>query len=1276
MKLESKFFKLFFFPFLTGIILSTLIVTIFLGIFTNKYLDKRTSENIINLEKNYSKININSINILLSTSIEKLQIGMNELILFYQRMATELLNSKKDYEFNSTILKCILDLDDNYCLDNPEETTYTAVWMLDDETTEENLNDISKKDVKNQLIAFNYIIPNIDTVLEANRPNAECYYFHFEKTELYTSYPISSDCEDGFFELMKEASYEEDLDQCLNEEGEYYTYFKFKCEYYFVDMLKSKSKAYDNNFINNENKTIFITNYYGPDDEYLDRELTMCIEFYDPITEGKAYICADFYCEDINDFLENLNANIPGYFFIANIGFNHAFYFPQNDIEPKTLTDNIFTWDLKYILEEKVFFYNKIRKMLSSNYLNNLGNNSVFDEIFVNGINNTEQYFFIDGKKNEFAIYPILLYNLNGQKEHVFSIIYIYNDQLYFEKINKYISSLTLKIILELLIFIIFGSGLLYIIYLTFNNLSKHIVIPIKNVNYMLKGINIGGKNRLKYLNYLKQRNEENLEKLEKMYLLQNDNNKNLLNAEIQSDIINNQKINIYSDFDKTYEEESNFIEKEISFYDFDEQLLQFRPLEIEQLVESLIEIKSALYLTSEDQNVDKIILYSKSDNIFSYYKNKEGSTICQSNIGNLQSQLLEFDKAIYHLALSLQDNKLIKYIRRNLNDEYDESDSLLNKIAYLFNKNKKEEKNNIIVEKQINNAKDNFSKKIIDILINTRYCRLIHAYYMFFKNLKKIKKLNNNNTINGQFINTKFHTINYYHKIIIQFIYLSYIKNDLIKIGESVLDYIEFLIKFKFKTKFNDEYYLKIHNLINPKSQKKKEFKKIIFNKIIKWFNLFDDYITYIKDNTSLNDTKNIVDDYSHNINTENKELNLESQSAFMFRINIQKSDFLKGKFCFYCKNYNDALFYFIRAAKKRSLVSDGLIKKKSLKRIYKLLNKMKKKFEKLKLKHLNMGKELSEHYKEIKKIISNNKKNTLNKKNENNFINVDNISFGEEIKNIDKDIIKDINECNSKQEKDIIILIDFNIYEKKEENIYDKLGNIDSFIDQTLLILNNYLSSNDRLAVFIYYNEYQIICPLMYINTIDSNTFSKDLFYYKNNIFEINKETEEYDINSTEFNLEGNNINIQSHENSLEISDKEENNYNKIKGLVKTINYINYYLKMKEEVKNEKYIILFSDLININIKEDENIKKFFDNLNRDKNIIFILVGKNKISHLKHEKCNKIKNEKIILDLLLNKFGDKSEIINFENMKKIKTILSNNSVIKDEIVYPNEIYK
>ena len=126
----------------------------------------------------------------------------------------------------------------------------------------------------------------------------------------------------------------------------------------------------------------------------------------------------------------------------------------------------------------------------------------------------------------------------------------------------------------------------------------------------------------------------------------------------------------------------------------------------------------------------------------------------------------------------------------------------MINRIHNYFNTEKIKEKNNILITKQQNNGSDKLSQKIIGIFINTRYCRLIYAYYKFFKDMKKLQKLEKNNgeRIDGQFMNTNFHNINYYHKIIIQYIYLSFVKKDLIKIGESILNYIEFLIKFNSK--------------------------------------------------------------------------------------------------------------------------------------------------------------------------------------------------------------------------------------------------------------------------------------------------------------------------------------------------------------------------------------------------------------------------------------------------------------------------------------------
>ena len=57
--------------------------------------------------------------------------------------------------------------------------------------------------------------------------------------------------------------------------------------------------------------------------------------------------------------------------------------------------------------------------------------------------------------------------------------------------------------------------------------LAKYIVIPIKNVQYMIKGINVGGVNRIEYLNYLKQKQEENIIQLKKSYEIEMFNEEN-----------------------------------------------------------------------------------------------------------------------------------------------------------------------------------------------------------------------------------------------------------------------------------------------------------------------------------------------------------------------------------------------------------------------------------------------------------------------------------------------------------------------------------------------------------------------------------------------------------------------------------------------------------------------------------------------------------------------------------------------------------------------------
>ena len=1340
MKLEDQFFHSFFYPFIVGVILSATMVIISSIVFTCNYIDKGTRINIIELEKNYSKVNLNSINIIITTYLLKIQSGLNELINNYQNLANQIIlpenNVTIDIEnINDTFFKAAYDLYVNKTfseeINNISELM--ALWFLDKKT---NLNDTKNNiELRRQLKCFSTMMSNIYSTFTSINSTSSNFYFIFDKTELFVAFPL-----DYFFSI----NFTNDVMDfgpynplwCTDDEGNVHTTYKFKCRGYYNNIQKSKTDIFDYNYDKNINKTIFITDLYYQSGTN-DVVFTLCIEFYDPITNDNAYACSDIYQNNILYNLNNINNKLIGYFFINSIGFSNSFYFPDENIIPGNPCESIFKWEDNFFLEEKTYFGNHIQKLMSSNYIKyiNQSNDNLFDEIYINGINSYDQYFSVSGKIYNFSIYPIILENIYGSKEHIFNIIYIYNNDMFYERVNP-VTEIAVKIIIEGIIFVVFGFGLLYLINLSLNILSKYIVIPIKNVNYMLKGINVGGENRLEYLEFLKKKQDENVELLEKINMnegknkkkendegdgdgennnLNNDknlideNNKNKKNEtkedalENKEDMIddntndqndselNDELMNSKVDYNKKFDEESEFIEKESNFYDFDEQLLQFRPLEIDRLVKALIDLKGALILTSSDQPVEQIIDYSNSEDIFRNFKNIEGATICQSNIGNLQSQLLKYDNAIYHLATSLQDNKLKRFLSRSLSDELDESDTLLNKIAMSYSKTKTKEKMNILIEKQLNNSKDNFSQKIIGILINSRYTRLIHVYYKFFSIIQK----SNNDALSGQFMNTDFHKINYYHKILIQYIYLSFVKNDLVKIGESILDYIEFLLKFKFKTSSENKYILNIRNKDHPELESKQYYKHYIFNKIVSWLNLFDDYISHVRDNTSLGDDKSIIEDFSSSMNSNNSEFDSGSQSVFLFRVNVQRGEYLKGKFALKCKNLTDALFYFIRAAKKKSIVMDGLIKKKSLKRICKIIIKLFKKYDKYGIIRWQMKQKLMEY--EKSKIRSFNKKysSSVQIKTEDEYISNKKYltTFKQELEKIKSEIVLDINECSAKQTKDIIIIMDFNKYNQDSINNLNNTDKIDSFIDQTKTILDNYLSSNDRLGVFIYTNQYQIICPLLDKKEIDLNNFSKDLIYYKKSIFKEKEENDEFNEDEMHENeIQNENIGLkQGHGSNFSDSggsnesfkDKNDENHIKInevvKGLIESINYSKNYLKMKEAIKNEKYIILFTDLFNNYKMSDENIYNNFKNIENDKDIIFLLVGKNKSKDLQKDKNNLIDDsidEKKKMKSITKKFGERSEIIDFENMKKIKTILSSNNVIKDEIIYPNEIYK
>ena len=1378
MKLADKFFHSFFYPFLFVIIFSIIIIFVILFHYSIDYLDKRSAQDIYKIEKKYADININSINILLLNVLLKVQVGLQEQITFFKDIASKLTKEAKLKNIINDNIKNVYDYIEKP-MKNYEHLDYLSIWFLDKNKKKFDDTEILTN-LYQQVAIFSQMSQSLYSVYFSMNDILMNIYFLSEETNVFIGYPFKyfndSKTLYNFYKFDNNPSW------CTDEEGNLIDYYKFQCRESFNNMIRAKEGTYDLNVEDQPHKKIYITSpYYQFNRNDSEQIFTMCIQFNDNISSKYSYICGDIQFHNLFDSFDSHNDRLIGFFSIVSIGLSKAFYYPQITSTGlgKTLGEYLFRWDIDYYLEEKLNFFEIIYKLLTSNYYKKLNNdlfinepNNIFNEVFIDDSHGENQYFYLNRVKYYYSIFPIILQNYDKKFEHVLSIIYIFNKKLYYQHMLNYQSNSYNKLIFQLFLLIFFGIVMLYLIALSFNVIAKFIVIPIKNVKYMLEGINIGGEYRLDFLSNLQKKQEENLEKLNiiNIHLLQKNDSEKLKNIKINN--INEDKTNIITpkqtikeiqedknkdyktlkdnkdinneekksknnsiylnktmkkmdsiitktkenekllstegnednndmnlelngeiidptkNYEKIYDLDNDTIEKEFNFYDFDEELLQYRPVEIDRLVQSLLNLKSALILTSCDNDVNHIINYSNSEYIFNNFKNREGSRICQSNIGNLQSQLLKYDKAIYHLALSLENVELKKFLSYTLNDELDDSDSLLHKIEMSYRKDINEKEINKLAKKQQNNKHyKNFSQKTIGVLINSRYNKLIHIYFKFFSYIQKSNY--NYEKLNGWFMHTNFHTINYYHKILIQYVYLCFISNDSVKIGESILDYIEFLIKFKLKTSKDLKYILYVNNKDIPEIKEKQEKKKKYFDKIINWLCLFDSYAKQINENSALGNFKDVLDAYAHNLASNHNEFNSGNQSALLFQIHLQRCDFLKGKFSLVCRDYHDAIKYFVKASKKKRIVVDGLIKKRSLKHIAKIAEKIRKTIINKNYQNLNFNETLygikNNNYKNLHQSKSNviNNNNTLDEKNNINEEENHDIKFIEAIRNISEVINNDIDECNEKQLKDIIILIDCNFSNKVT---------IDSFMDVTKTILKNYLTSNDRLGVFLLLNDYRIICPMSSKYEIDIINFSKDLDSYSEKIFrkerldsslgnEIIQEKLEVNDSETYKNSDGDSSNNGSNDERFNENKEYMNSYEIIiEDTIKSLNYCINYLKMKEICSNEKFFIYFNTNIKkfmnylMEMSEYDNFKnlsyesgnKKKTDLKKDKRIHFLLVGK----------VNNEENNELYKKLLLQYFGSKSEMIPYDNMKKIKSILSANSIINDNIIFPNEIYK
>ena len=567
MKLENKFYNAFFYLFLLYVFLSIIIVAFILTYYSNKYLDKKSAEDIFNIEKKYATININSVNVLISNLLVKIQLGLLEQLKLYENIASKI----TDYS------KSTIEEDVHNALDikikGEEPIDYSSIWFVDKYTI--NVRNKSSS-LYQQISIFSQLTKTLYSVYFSMNDILMDIYFLFEETNLMIAYPYIYFKNSGFMNEFK--NYKNNPTWCTDEKGDIIDYYKFKCREFYNDIIKSKKDTYDVNIHEQPDRKIFVTPSYNQlgliNGEVI---FSICIEFYDTISKNNAYLCGDINSKKLFNSFDSFNEKLIGYFSITSIGFHKTFYFPQMSSNGygKTLGEYIFRWDRNYYLEEKLDFMNIIEKNMTSNYytyINKENINSdlinVFNEIYIDNSDGENQNFYFNGEKYNYCIFPIILEDYKTNFEHILSIIYLFKKKLYYQQMLNYQNEGTSKLILQLALFIFFGVVILYLIVLSFKILAKYIVIPIKNVQYMLEGINIGGEFRLEYLNNLKKKQEDNLEKLNKInqQIMQNNSEKNKkknFNDEQKKEIKNENKEivvkstmkNIQSDKDKENEE-------------------------------------------------------------------------------------------------------------------------------------------------------------------------------------------------------------------------------------------------------------------------------------------------------------------------------------------------------------------------------------------------------------------------------------------------------------------------------------------------------------------------------------------------------------------------------------------------------------------------------------------------------------------------------------------------------------------------------------------------
>lgn len=478
------------------------------------------------------------------------------------------------------------------------------------------------------------------------------------------------------------------------------------------------------------------------------------------LNENEVIICVLSLTENIISKLNEINTMLSGYFFIMKANSKVPMYFPGNK-------DNIYESSLlRYEYDKNSYFY--IDELIESK--------SKFNSVEKDGT------LMKNGIKITYKKYPI---NVYVEKEilNILNLIYVVSSNTYDENMKSLQRNLIPNLILQFILFFILGSVLTLIVKYLIKGIAKRIVNPFKMVNQTLQGLK--GNKISNYQNDVS--NEENNEEEFKI----DSDNFSLVKPKKKK---------------RVYQEEENL--------QFEQQ-----PEEVNSLLTKLISLKKLIKNTVINYNTQNILDLIFAREEFKNSQNDSGVLFCDSNIGNLSLKTEKYDKAIYHLSLSLLENDYNKHSH-----------------------------------------------------IESRFQKLLFAYRKYFSKLKKIAKIfSKKNIFFSDFYSiSKFHSLKSYKETINK--YLEFLATTGASMQEkknlllAKLEKIRFMIKFEIQ---NDPTKQKIEEIKNEILKNKTSI-----NELIKTVELNDEYIKNIIELVRTN-KKNLIESIDCPIYILNQHLN-----------------------------------------------------------------------------------------------------------------------------------------------------------------------------------------------------------------------------------------------------------------------------------------------------------------------------------------------------------------------------------------------------------------